>query len=127
MVFFNQWSNRPETVPQEFKEPTCTVPNQSMTVQEIIAKYTRAGIVPAGMDRKKAGALISSMIPSRPDGEVATDPGFDPLDEGMDILEAAEAARQAAEAAAGSEQSLTGTGSEPDSNSAPDGAGEGGE
>ena len=103
MEFFNQWSHRPETVPQEFKEPTCTVPNQSMTVQEIIAKYTRAGIVPAGMERKNAGALISSMMPNRPDGEVATDPGFDPLDEGMDILESAAAAQAAAAASLGSE------------------------
>lgn len=81
MEFYNQWTNRPVNYQQEFKEPTCTVPNQSMTVQQIIAKYSRTGLVPQSFARKDEG------------GNVATDPGFDPLDEAFDVLEEAAAAR----------------------------------
>lgn len=88
MEFYNQWSNRPPHAPQEFLEPTCTVPNQSMSVQEIIAKYSRTGLVPQSFAKKDLG------------GNIATDPDFDPLDNGLDILEEAEAARKAAEEAA---------------------------
>jgi len=89
MEFYTQWSNRPPHAPQEFKEPTCTVPNQSMTVQEIIAKYSRTGLVPQSFAKKDEG------------GNIATDPDFDPLDSGLEMLEAAaqEKARQEAEAA----------------------------
>lgn len=80
MEFFNQWSNRPDHAPQAFSEPTCTVPNQSMTVQEIIAKYSRTGLVPQSYLKKDTG------------GNAATDPDFDPLDSGYDVLDAAAAA-----------------------------------
>lgn len=84
MEFFNQWTKRPQTAPQEFTEPTCTVPNQSMTVQQIIAKYSRTGLVPQSYIHKDQG------------GNVSTDPDFDPLDQAFDVLESAAAARNAA-------------------------------
>ena len=96
MEFYTQWSNRPPHAPQEFKEPTCTVPNQSMTVQEIIAKYSRTGLVPQSFAKKDQG------------GNIATDPDFDPLDNGQDMLEAAarqKAEQEAAAAAAAKEPS----------------------
>lgn len=80
MEFYNQWSNRPPHSPLEFKEPTCTVPNQSMTVQQIIAKYSRTGLVPQSFSKKDEG------------GNVATDPGFDPLDSYFEVMDAAAAA-----------------------------------
>lgn len=107
MEFYNQWSNRPKKVPQEFKEPTCTVPNQSMTVQQIIAKYSRTGLVPQSFLKKDNG------------GNVATDPDFDPLDSGFEVMEAAAAASRG-DAGASSAPA------EPTPTSAPEGAGEGG-
>ena len=108
MEFYTQWSNRPPHAPQEFKEPTCTVPNQSMTVQEIIAKYSRTGLVPQSFAKKDNG------------GNIATDPDFDVLDNGQDLLEAAAAASH------GSAKPVPEAGSgEPEPKSAP--AGDGGE
>lgn len=79
IVFFNQWTNRPSWPPQEFKEPTCTVPDQSMTIQEIIAKFTRTGLVPQSFVHRDQG------------GNVAMEPDFDPLDEYTDSMAAAAA------------------------------------
>lgn len=108
MEFYNQWSNRPPHAPQTFSEPTCTVPNQSMTVQQIIAKYSRTGLVPQSFTKRDEG------------GNVATDPDFDPLDNGFEVLDSAAAA------AAGSGQApAVEPASEPEPKSAP--AGEGGE
>lgn len=98
MKFYNQWSNRPPHAPQEFKEPTCTVPNQSMSVQEIIAKYSRTGLVPQSFARKDQG------------GNVATDPEFDPLDSGIEVMDAAAEARRAQEEAAAQEAPAEGGG-----------------
>lgn len=78
--FFNQWQNRPEIVSQEFKEPTCTVPDQTMTIQEIIAKFTRTGLVPQSFVHKDNG------------GNEAFPPDFDPLDEADDYMAEAQAA-----------------------------------
>lgn len=80
MEFYNQWTNRPPHAPQTFSEPTCTVPNQSMTVQQIIAKYSRTGLVPQSFTKRDQG------------GNLATDPDFDPLDNGFEVLDAAAAA-----------------------------------
>lgn len=80
MEFYNQWTNRPPHAPQTFAEPTCTVPNQSMSVQQIIAKYSRTGLVPQSFTKRDQG------------GNVATDPDFDPLDNGFEVLDAAAAA-----------------------------------
>lgn len=108
MEFYNQWSNRPPHAPQTFTEPTCTVPNQSMTVQQIIAKYSRTGLVPQSYLKRDDG------------GNVATDPEFDPLDNGFEVLEQAAAAR----AAAGSGQaSPAEPAPEPEPPSAPQGEG----
>lgn len=83
MEFYNQWTKRPPHAPQTFSEPTCTVPNQSMTVQQIIAKYSRTGLVP------------QSYLKGDDGGNIATDPDFDPMDNGFEVLEAAEAERVA--------------------------------
>lgn len=112
MEFFNQWSNRPDHAPQAFSEPTCTVPNQSMTVQEIIAKYSRTGLVPQSYLKKDTG------------GNAATDPEFDPLDSGFDLLESAAAARNAANSGqSGAEGTPSGGAGEPGGASAPADAG----
>lgn len=78
---YNQWTNPPSKVPQIFTLPTLTVPDQSMTIAEIIAKYTRTGLVPQSFARKDEG------------GNTAFEPGFDPLDEYTEIQ--AEAAASA--------------------------------
>lgn len=59
-----------------------------MTVQQIIAKYSRTGLVPQSFTKRDDG------------GNVATDPDFDPLDSGFDVLDEAAAAKAAQEAAA---------------------------
>lgn len=64
-------------------EPTCTIPDQSMTIQEIIQKFTRTGLVPQSYLRRDEG------------GNVAADPDSDPLDEWNEVHDSA-----AAEAAA---------------------------
>ena len=76
IVFFNQWTNRPKTAPQVFSLPTCTVPDQTMTIKEIIAKFTRTGLVPQSYLRPDVG------------GQVADEPGFDPMDEFTETMEA---------------------------------------
>lgn len=116
--FYNQWSNRPTVAAQEFKLPTCTVPDQYMTIAQIIARFTRAGVVPKGATAQQAGRIISQAYPQQPDGQAAYDPDFDPLDQYTDEMEAVKAAR-------GSEQAPQESGSEPEPTSAP--AGEGGE
>ena len=110
MEFYNQWLNKPPHAPQEFKEPTCTVPNQSMTVKQIIAKYSRTGLVPQSYLKIDQG------------GNVATDPDFDVLDNGQDVLEAAAAAQQAAASHGSAEGSQEPSG-EPEPQSAPAGEG----
>lgn len=78
-VFFGQWTKfKRLSWCLTFKESTCTVPDQSMSIQEIIAKYTRTGLVPASYLHKDEG------------GNAAFDPDFDPLDEGREVLEAAQ-------------------------------------
>lgn len=106
MEFFNQWTKRPQTAPQEFTEPTCTVPNQSMTVQQIIAKYSRTGLVPQSFAHKDQG------------GNVATDPDFDPLDQAFEVMDAASAASH------GSGKEPSAPSLEPEPPSAPAGEGE---
>lgn len=75
-VFFGQWTRfKRLSWALVFYKPTCTVPDQSMTIQEIIAKYTRTGLVPATALRKDEG------------GQAAFDPDFDPLDNGQEYLQ----------------------------------------
>lgn len=54
--------------------PSVTVPDQAMSIQEIIARFTRTGSVP----------VASHPIES---GNEAFDPGFDPLDFRPDIVD----------------------------------------
>lgn len=80
-VFYGQWTRfKRLSWALVFHKPTCTVPDQSMTIQEIIAKYTRTGLVPATALRKDEG------------GQAAFDPDFDPLDNGQEFMEAAKPA-----------------------------------
>lgn len=85
--FFNQWTKRPQRTPQEFSEPTCTVPNQSMTVAQIIAKYSRMGIIPAVKDTLQGGRFLQRLGQSWDGDNQATDPDFDPLDNGQEYLD----------------------------------------
>lgn len=82
--FRSQWNGPHDNPGQVFVKPTCTVPDQSMSIPEIIAKYTRTGLVPQSFAKRDEG------------GNTAFDPGFDPLDEGLAILE--DARREAAAA-----------------------------
>lgn len=93
--FFNQWTKRPQRTPQEFQEPTCTVPNQSMTVAQIIAKYSRMGIIPAVKDTLQGGRFLQRLGQTWDGDNRATDPDFDPLDDGQELLAEAAAARVA--------------------------------
>lgn len=51
-----------------FPSPSVTVPDQSMTIQEIIARYTRTGSLPVASFPQDSG------------GNEAFDTGFEPLD-----------------------------------------------
>lgn len=51
-----------------FPSPSVTVPDESMTIQEIIARYTRTGSIPV------------RSFPSDQGGNESFEPGFDPLD-----------------------------------------------
>lgn len=57
--------------------PSCTIPDQTMTIQEIIAKYTRTGLVPASRAQWDQGGNDAGNLPE------------DPLDEYTEILELA--------------------------------------
>ena len=110
--FFTQYSEDLPSWALETTEPTCTIPDQSMTIQEIIAKFTRTGLVPQSYLRQDEG------------GNVASEPGSDPLDDMQAVLAAA---REEAAAAHGSaEPDQPGSG-EPAHGSAGEGAGNGGE
>lgn len=95
-------------VAQVFEKPTCTVPDQYMTIAEIIAKFTRTGLVPRTYLHNDEG------------GNSAFSPDFDPLDDGQEFLEAAKEA-----ASHGSDQAQQEPVSESEPESEP-GAGSGG-
>lgn len=75
---FGQWMEELPSWAQKFVKPSCTIPDQSMTIAEIIAKYTRTGLVP--------GSVVSHADDG---GNIASDPGFDPLDEWNESMAAA--------------------------------------
>ena len=104
MEFFDQWNKRPETEKQAVSLPSCTVPDQTMTIQEIIAKFTRTGLVPQSFVRKDEG------------GNDAFEPGFDPLDSAQEVL-------TEAKASAGSGKDPSGDPSPEPESSAPEGKG----
>ena len=95
--FFNQWTKRPQRTPQEFSEPTCTVPNQSLSVAQIIAKYSRMGIIPAVKDTFQGGRFLQRLVKSWDGDNQATDPDFDPLDNGQEFLDEVAAQQKPAE------------------------------
>lgn len=66
MKFYTNYDQKP-VVPEIFEEPSVTVPDESMSIPEIIARFVRFGTAPVA---------IHSDIG---DNE-AFEPGFDPLD-----------------------------------------------
>lgn len=84
--FASQWAEYEPTEGQTFVEPSCTIPDQSMTIPEIIAKFTRTGMVPGTISMRDNG------------GNVAADPESDPLDD-YTAVQAAVAAAKAAQKA----------------------------
>lgn len=81
--FASQWAENDLSNGQVFTEPSCTVPDQSMTIPEIIARFTRSGVVPASIKMSDNG------------GNVASDPESDPLDVWNEVQAAAKAANAA--------------------------------
>lgn len=84
--FASQWLENDLSDGQVFTEPSKTVPDQSLTIPEIIARFTRSGYVPATIRMNDQG------------GNVAAEPDADPLDDFSD-LQALAAARAAAKGA----------------------------
>lgn len=66
--FRSQWDDEIPSFAEYNNLPSCTIPDQSMTISEIIARFTRSGIMPV-MDYHDQGGN------SAPD-----DPEFDPMD-----------------------------------------------
>lgn len=91
--FHCQWDDYVLSEGQVFALPSCTIPDQSMTIPEIIAKFTRTGQLPAAVKMTDKG------------GNIAADPESDPLDDYFDVQAAAAAAKaaQAAQAPAAQE------------------------
>lgn len=82
--FQSQWAENAPYEGQRFEEPSMTVPDQSLTIPEIIARFTRTGLVPALVKMQDHG------------GNVAADPESDPLDDWNESMFAAAAAKAAA-------------------------------
>lgn len=80
--FASQWLENDLSGGQVFTEPSKTVPDQSLTIPEIIARFTRSGYVPATIRMNDIG------------GNVAAEPDSDPLDDYWDLQ--SRAAAQAA-------------------------------
>lgn len=96
--FASQWAEYEPTKGQEFTEPSLTIPDQSMTIPEIIAKFTRTGMVPGTISMRDNG------------GNVAADPESDPLDDYSAVM----AARAAAAAAGSSKDPVPDPSGEPE-------------
>lgn len=90
--FRTQWNGANVHSPQVFRKPSMTVPDQSMTIPEIIAKYTRTGLVPQSFAKRDEG------------GNAAFEPGFDPLDEYSEVQALAAAQKAAAGSSAAPSQ-----------------------
>lgn len=65
--FISQWTNDRPSWAEENTEPSMTVPDQSMTIQEIIARFTRSGVMPVAVHSDNGGNSAES-------------PEFDPLE-----------------------------------------------
>lgn len=68
-VFYGQFSENFPSHALSNDLPSLTVPDQSMTIQEIIAKFTRTGMLPESYLRSDPGGQ-----------EFDSDSEFDPLD-----------------------------------------------
>lgn len=110
---FNQWSKRPVREKQEFTLPTCTVPDQSLTVPEIIARFTRAGVVPQGITALEAGRIILARHGVWPGDQSAMSPDFDPMDSGGEYLDAVHQQHQGAADGSSAEESTAPAAGEP--------------
>lgn len=108
--FASQWAEYEPTEGQIFVEPSCTIPDQSMTIPQIIARFTRTGMVPGTISMRDNG------------GNVAADPESDPLDDWNNVQDAAIAAK-AAKAADGSSKDPSADPSGESGEHAPAGAG----
>jgi len=82
--FASQWDEFVPLKGQVFKEPSRTVPDQSLTIPEIISRFTRSGLVPATVRLADNG------------GNIAADPESDPLDDYFSAMEARASAKAAA-------------------------------
>ena len=100
--FASQWDENTAPSGQVFTRPSQTVPDQSLTIPEIIARFTRTGMVPGTISMRDKG------------GNVAADPESDPLDDFTAV--------QAAAAAAKAAESVTPPDPEPEHAPAPAGA-----
>ena len=67
--FYGQWTEKGPSWAQEFLKPSLTVPDQSMTIAEIIAKYTRTGLVPSSYLNTDNGGLEASEVGADPRAE----------------------------------------------------------
>lgn len=81
--FHTQWDEYHPTEGQVFVDPSLTIPDQSMTIPEIIARFTRTGQLPGSVKMTDKG------------GNIAADPESDPLDDYFPAQAAAAAARAA--------------------------------
>lgn len=71
--FQSQWDeNRPDFA-QVFTEPSQTIPDQSLTIPQIISKFTRQGVAPASIRMVDKG------------GNVAPEDWADPLDDFTEV------------------------------------------
>lgn len=84
--FYGQWTEKGPSWALKTTQPSLTVPDQAMSIAEIIAKFTRTGLVP------------STYLKADQGGNIAAESGSDPLDEWNESMAAA--ARQEALAAA---------------------------
>ena len=66
--FRSQWDEEIPSFAEYNDLPTCTIPDQSMTVSEIIARFTRSGVIPVKDYSDQGG------------NEAPDDPEFDPMD-----------------------------------------------
>lgn len=66
--FRSQWNPGDQVFSELNELPSCTIPDQSMTISEIIARFTRSGVMPVQVHNDDGG------------NEAPDDPEFDPLD-----------------------------------------------
>lgn len=71
--FQSHWDENRPVFAQEFTEPSQTIPDQSLTIPQIIAKFTRQGVAPASIKMADQG------------GNVASEDWADPLDDFTEV------------------------------------------